>query len=347
MDDFVMFPDNINFKPVVNNCYNLYSEFKHTPKEGDWTWTKYLLEHVFGPQYSQGLKYIQILYQQPERQTVILVLVSALKQTGKTTFLNWINMLFGDNMAMLSSSDFLSSFNHYGRKNIIAIEETLFEKKLTMEKLKALATQKHITINEKYVAQYMIPFYGKIILTSNYEDKFALVDSKEIRFFVRKLGIPVHTNHAIEDQLFNEIPAFLHHLNSLPLVDWSVSRSGFTAEELKNDSLTAVVKESRHEVSKDMNLLIEEYFNAHEDLEQFYASAIDIKNQFFQLDHRNGLSWLIRALKEDFDMVPEVMQRYYPFEDSTRTSKTGTPYLFKRIDLCQSVKKLKESLTPF
>jgi hypothetical protein len=245
-------------------------------------------------------------------------------------------MLFGDNMAMLSSSDFLSSFNHYGRKNIIAIEETLFEKRLTMEKLKALATQKHITINEKYVAQYMIPFYGKIILTSNYEDKFALVDSKEIRFFVRKLGVPIHVNHAIEDCLFKEIPAFLHHLNSLPPIDWSVSRSAFSAEELKNDSLAAVVKESRHEISKDLVELINDYFNTHENLTEFYAAAVDLKNKFFPTDGRRGISWIGNALKEDLNLIPVEYRRYYPFEDLASTSKPGTPFLFKRIDICKN-----------
>jgi hypothetical protein len=315
----------------------MYAPFYHSPKPGDWTWTKRLLEHIFGDQYEQGLRYLQILYLYPERQTVILVLVSAERGTGKTTVLNWLNMIFGDNMALLSAQDFLNNFNFYAKKNIIAVEETLFEKKLTVERLKALATQKHISVNEKFIPQYMLPFYGKIILTSNYEDKFAQVDSKEIRFFVRKLGDPIHINHAIETELLREIPAFLYHMKSLPLVDWTVSRSGFTADELKNENLTAVVRAGRHDVIKELVIMLDDYFNIHEKLDQFYAAAIDLKKEFFPYDNRNNANWIGAALKEDLNMLPGEKRRYVPFEKETESSKTGTPYLFKRIDFCKNV----------
>ena len=224
-DSFIMKPDNLTYQQIVNNCYNLYNPFNHTPAPGDWIWTKRLLEHTFGEQFVQGLRYLQILYLHPNRQTVILSLVSA-EEGQKTTFLNWLAMIFGDNMVQLSADDFLNNFNFYARKNLIAIEESLLEKRLSNEKLKALSTKKHITVNEKYIAQYMLPFFGKVILTSNFEDRFALIDPQEIRFFVRRLSTPKFTNHAIEDDLLREIPAFLFYLQSLPSVDWSVSRSG-------------------------------------------------------------------------------------------------------------------------
>lgn len=337
-DDFVMVPDNLNYKPYLNNCFNLYSEFKHKPQEGDWKWSKIMLQHVFGSQYELGLRYMQTLFMYPDRQTVILCLVSSKKQTGKTTFLNWLNMLYGDNMCLLSSQDFLSNFNFYGRKNIIAVEETLFEKKLTMEKLKALATQKYITVNEKFVNPYMIPFYGKIILTSNYEDRFALIDREEIRFFVRKLDDPVHKNFAIEKDLLHEIPAFLHYLKSLPPIDWdnAPSRSGFSAEELRNEFLTAVMDESRHETTKELILTLTEYFDNHEGLTEFYANPSDLKKEFFQYDNHVGKAWLMRVLKDDLNMQPEKLQRYSPF-NRLAESKTGTPYRFERKDFCLKV----------
>jgi len=331
-DCFIMRPDNLNYKQVIDGCYNLYNPFNHIAAEGNWTWTERLLEHVFGEQYEQGLRYMQILYLHPEKQTVILTLVSTERGTGKSTFVNWINMLFGDNMVLLSSSDFLRDFNFYAKKNIICVEETLFEKKLIVERLKALTTQENIAVNEKFVNPYMIPFYGKIILTSNYEDKFALVDKEEIRFLVRKLGAPIYTNHSILNDLLKEIPAFLYVLQSLPPLDWKnpPSRSGFTAEELKNEFLDAVVKGGRHEITKEIMLFIEDYFNTHENLNQFHAAPIDIKRKFFPYDSRRGISWIKDALKDDLDMLPEKYQRYYPFEDGTEISKPGTPYLFNR-----------------
>lgn len=345
-DGFIMRPDNLNYRQKVNDSYNLYNPFCHTPAPGDWTWTRRLLEHVFGEQYEIGIRYMQILFLHPDRQTVILVLVSAARGTGKTTVLNWLNMLFGDNMILLSSTDFLSSFNFYAKKNIITVEETLFEKKLTVERLKSLATQKHITINEKFIPQFMIPFYGKLVLTSNYEDRFAMIDSQEIRFLVRKLGKPAFTNHAIEDDLLSEIPAFIYYLKSLPPVDWSVSRSGFTADELKNENLTAVVKESRHGISKEMDILITEHFDNHPKLIEFDAAPTDLRKQFFPYDNRNGLGWLIRALKEDFDMMPtDNPRRYIPFNENATPSKTGRYYKFLRENFTE--KGVEDEDAPF
>ena len=77
-------------------------------------------------------------------------------------------------------------------------------------------------------------------------------------------------------------------------------------------------------------LLIEDYFNTHENLNQFYATPIDIKKKFFPYDSRRGISLIKDALKDDLDMLPEKYQRYYPFEDENEISKPGTPYLFNR-----------------
>jgi len=339
-DDFIMIPDNLQLKPVINNCYNLYSEFRHTPSPGPWLWTERLLKHVFAEQYDLGLRYMQILYLHPDHSTIILCLVSKERGTGKTTFTNWINMIFGSNVALISSTDFLSGFNsHYATKNIVCIEETLFEKRLTIEKLKALATAKYIQINEKFVVPYKIPFYGKIILTSNNEERFAQIDDEEIRFFVRKLGTPEFTNHNIESNLLQEIPAFLDYLQSLPPVDWTVSRSGFTGKELVNQALYNVVLESRSSLAKDLEIEIVDFFNNNE-LKFFYATAKDIKNKFFEYDNRIGSGYIPYVLKIDFNMQPEKLQRYFPFNENMINSKVGTPYCFKRSDFVKSVKKL-------
>ncbi len=334
-DDFTMVPDNVNYKPVINNCYNLYSPSCYIPKQGECLWTERLLKHVFGEQYDLGLRYMQILYLHPDRSTVILALVSRERGTGKTTFLNWINMLFVNNVAVISSTDFLSGFNaHYATKNIIAIEETLFEKKLTIEKLKALTTAKFIQINEKFVTPYKIPFYGKIILTSNNEVRFAQIDREEIRFLVRKLGKPEFINHSIEEELLKEIPAFLHFLQSLPPVDWSVSRSGFTPEELQNKQLEAVVKESRSGLYKDLEIEIADYFDNNK-LESFDATAKDLKKEFFPYDNHVSPSYINRVLRSEFNMCPIEDSkgnpvRYTPFGKELTPSKTGRPFRFSR-----------------
>jgi hypothetical protein len=332
-DDFCLVPDNLNYTPIIDNCYNLYAPFAHTPAPGQWIWTERLLRHVFGEQYDLGLRYMQILYLHPDRSTIILVLVSLQRGTGKTTFLNWIDQIFGANVALISSSDFLGSFNkHYATSNIICIEETMFEKSLTIEKLKALTTQKSVIVNEKNVSHYRVPFYAKVILTSNYESRFAKIDKEEIRFLVRKLGTPKFVNHSIEKDLLAEIPAFLHYLQSLPPVDWKVSRSGFTSSELKNGELWKVVEESKTGLYKDLKIEITDFFE-NSNINMFYASPKDLKEKFFNYDHQISLNYIRRVLREEFELSPtEEVMRYLPFENKAAITKTGRPYCFNRLD---------------
>jgi len=329
-DDFCMVPDNLNYHQVINNQINLYYPPCHKAEPGEWPWTKMLLKQIFNEQYELGIRYMQILYCYPQWSSVILVLVSGKQKTGKTTFVNWISMIFGSNAATISSMDFQSAFNgHYATKNIVMIEETLFDKKLTIEKLKALATQKQLSVNRKNIDQFNLEFFGKIILTSNYEDKFAQISEEETRFFVRKLEPPKELNFNIEDDLLKEIPAFLYYLKSLPPLERK-DRSGFTTEELKNEFLAAVKRESQHETSKELRISLTDFFDNHENISEFYASATDIKREFFSNDYRTGASWLIRVLKDDFGMLPGKSQRYYPFDDKSKQNRTGRPYRFHR-----------------
>jgi len=330
-DDFTIQPDNFNYQHIVNNCYNLYREFSHKPIPDDWPWTEILLQHIFGEQYHIGIRYLQILYLHPDRLMPILVLVSRQRQTGKTTFLNWLNMIFGDNVANISPEDLVNGFNApYAAANIVAIEETLIEKTHTIEKLKANATAKFITVNQKYVSQYRLPFFGKFILTSNNEDKFARIDQEEIRFFIRKVNIPTISNHSIEKDLITEIPAFLHHLTTLPPVNFSMDRSGFTPDELNNDCLVNVKQESRSENCKELIILLEDIFlNEARNETEFYVDAKSIKERFFSRDNRTGVDWIRKILQRELNLIPTEKPIYFtPF--TLDNPKTARAYLIKR-----------------
>jgi hypothetical protein len=327
-DDFTIKPDNFTYQQVVNNCLNLYKPFSHKPREGMMRWSTILMEHIFGDQVHLGYRYMQALFLHPDRMLPILVLVSNERQTGKTTFLNWLNMIFGDNMSNIAPEDLTGSFNHvYATSNIIAVEETLIEKAVTVEKIKALATGKFLTVNQKYVNHYKVPFFGKIILASNNEDKFARIDDEEIRFFIRKVGKPVNYNHNIEEDLLAEIPAFLHKLTTLKPIDWSRDRSGFTPDEISNENLTIVKKESKSGLYKDLNEMIADWFN-NNIYDKLEIAPIDIKNKWFYNNSRIDIQYIMSVIKKEFKIQPsERVVRYNPFNDM---SKTGKPFTFYR-----------------
>ena len=84
---FINFPSNIDYKRVINNCYNLYYPISHEPQEGQWENIKTLFKHIWQEQYEYGLDYVQIMYQYPLQILPILCVVSKENATGKSTFL--------------------------------------------------------------------------------------------------------------------------------------------------------------------------------------------------------------------------------------------------------------------
>jgi len=332
-DNFCIEPNNFDYQPVIENCYNLYHSFRHKEADGEIKWSKILMDHVFGDQVNQGYRYLQCLYLHPTRMLPILVLVSRERQTGKTTFLNWLNMIFGDNCVLINPSDLTSDFNSsYATANIIEIEETLIEKSITVEKLKALATGKFVSVNEKFISNYKLPFFGKIILASNNEDKFAKVDEEEIRFFVRKIGKPKYKNHDVENNLRLEIPAFLKYLSSLPPVDFTIGRVPFTVDELKNDTLTAVKKESKTGLYKDMfERFVDLFCNGGRNDDSIFVVPVDIKERWYKNSHNIDIHYIRTVLKNEFNLLPGKAIRYVPFADgSSYQSKVGTAYEITR-----------------
>lgn len=204
-------------------------------------------------------------------------------------------------------------------------------------------------------------------MASNNEDKFARIDEEEIRFFVRKVGIPTIINHNIEADMVNEIPAFLHHLTTLPDIDWSRDRSGFTPDEIYNEMLKNVKKESKSGLYKDIYELFKDRFmqlNAEklagnallgDYITTIYAAPIDIKARWFEKNSRIDIQYIKNVLKNEYKKTPNRPMRYIPFEDSD--SKTGTPYTFAAsdfgidLDIIEqdfiSVKGVNEISTPF
>ena len=327
-DDFIIVPDNMNHNPIVDNCYNMYVPFPHEPSPGSWRWTFQMLKHVFGTQFKAGMKYMKVLYENPKQALPILVLVSEERQTGKSTFLDWLNMLFGANMVSIEPDTIGAAFNgEFATKNIIAIDETILDKQIAVEKIKSLATKKFISVNIKMVQQFTLPFFGKIVLASNNEDKFMRVDDKEIRFWVRKLTMPKIENHNILNDMVKEIPAFLHYLTTMKDIDYSRSRMVLTAEEIRNEYLDAVVEESRSGLYKELRILLDEWFN-NNDARLLEATPSDIKREWFTHDSSISRSYIKRVLKQEFNMMPGKNRQYDAF--NTGTMRVGTAYVFDR-----------------
>lgn len=334
-DDFCLIPNNKEFISVKNNCYNLYSKFSHTPYQKDVSLkdipvTLEMLNHIFGDQVQTGLKYMKILFENPTQILPVLVLVSTERETGKTTFLNWISMIFGENSVLISPDELTHNFNSgYANKNIIMVDETIIEKSTSVEKLKSLATAKSISVQQKFVQQYSIPFFGKVIICTNKEKDFMKIDEEEVRFWIRKIKvIDGKKNTLIEEQLFQEIPNFLKLLTLMPDIDFTNSRMVFTKEEIQTTSLSEVKEESKSQLRKEIEMHLEDFFY-NTALTEMEATAKDLKNKWFSGNHNISIAYIRKVLKDEMKLESLEPKRYLAFGEPNPFDKTGRPYLFK------------------
>lgn len=347
-DDFIIVPDNKNYQAVIKNCYNLYSEFTHKPfngpvTENDIPVTIGFLKHIFQEHFELGLIYMKVLYERPAQKLPILCLVSETNETGKTTFINFLEMIFGGNYVLVSPDDLTKGFNlSFATKNIIAAEEAFVEKSQGVEKLKSLSTGKSIIMSRKFIDDTSLPFYGKIVLCTNKVKDFMKINSKEIRFWVREVPvIQGKKNNLIEKQLFDEIPKFLKYLELRPEVDYNNgSRMILTDQQIKTDALALVKEESMSWLYKEIEILINDFFDNNPTIKSFLASSKDIKEEWFAHNNQVNIGFIKKVLSDEAGLQMKCSHsgksiKYYRFGRDKEGSiskdyKTGTPYEFVR-----------------
>ena len=140
-DGFCTMPSHVDYRHNVNNFYNLYEPVTHIPQEGNFQHIASLVEHIFGEQYELGLDYLQLLYLKPTQKLPILLLVSEERNTGKSTFLNFLKAVFQENVTFNTNEDFRSQFNaDWAGKLMIVVDEVLLNRREDSERLKNLST---------------------------------------------------------------------------------------------------------------------------------------------------------------------------------------------------------------
>ena len=107
-DGFCTVPDHVGYQSVVGKFLNLYEPISHVPVPGDFPCIRSLVEHIFGEQYGLGMDYLQLLYLYPVQKLPILLLVSEERNTGKSTFLNFLKAVFQNNVTFNTNEDFRS-----------------------------------------------------------------------------------------------------------------------------------------------------------------------------------------------------------------------------------------------
>lgn len=256
-DGFCTVPEHVSYQPMVGKFLNLYEPIDHKPMEGDFPSIRSLVEHIFGEQYELGMDYLQLLYLQPIQKLPILLLVSEERNTGKSTFLNFLKALFQNNVTFNTNEDFRSQFNSdWAGKLLIVVDEVLLSRREDSERLKNLSTTLSYKVEAKGKDRDEIAFFAKFVLCSNNEYLPVIIDAGETRYWVRKIDRLQSDDTDFLQKLKAEIPAFLHHLQHRQPSSEKKSRMWFSPSLLHTEALQRIIRSNRNRLEIEMHELI-------------------------------------------------------------------------------------------
>jgi len=256
-DGFCTVPEHIGYRSVVGKFLNLYEPIDHRPQEGDLSHIQSLVRHIFGEQYELGMDYLQLLYLQPIQKLPILLLVSEERNTGKSTFLNFLKALFQNNVTFNTNEDFRSQFNSdWAGKLLIVVDEVLLSRREDSERLKNLSTTLSYKVEAKGKDRDEIAFFAKFVLCSNNEYLPVIIDVGETRYWVRRIDRLQSDDTDFLQKLKTEIPAFLYHLQHRSLSTEKKSRMWFAPSLLHTEALQRIIRSNRNRLEIEMHELI-------------------------------------------------------------------------------------------
>ena len=227
-DGFCTVPEHARYQPVIGKFLNLYESIDHRPEEGDFTHIQSLVRHIFGEQYELGMDYLQLLYLHPVQKLPILLLVSEERNTGKSTFLNFLKALFQNNVTFNTNEDFRSQFS----------------------------TTLSYKMEAKGKDRDEIAFFAKFVLCSNNEYLPVIIDAGETRYWVRKIDRLQSDDTDFLQKLKAEIPAFLHFLQRRNLSTEKESRMWFAPSLLHTEALRKIIRSNRNRLEIEIHELI-------------------------------------------------------------------------------------------
>lgn len=256
-DGFCTVPNHLNYQKEIERFLNLYEPIEHKPQQGDFSHIQSLMRHIFGEQYELGMDYMQLLYLQPTQKLPIVLLVSEERNTGKSTFLNFLKAVFENNVTFNTNEDFRSQFNSdWAGKLLIVVDEVLLNRREDSERLKNLSTTFTYKVEAKGKDRTEIAFFAKFVLCSNNEYLPILIDAGETRYWVRKI-MPLQSDDTnFLQKLKAEIPAFLYFLTQRELSTTQESRMWFNPRLTHTAALQKIIRSNRNRLEIEMTELL-------------------------------------------------------------------------------------------
>lgn len=311
-DGFCSVPDHIGYKRNIGTFLNQYEPIPYKPAQGNCPLTLSFLQHIFGEQLEMGLDYLQLLYLKPLAKLPIILLVSAERNTGKTTFLNFLKAIFAGNMTFNTNEDFHSQFNSdWANKLIVGVDEALLDRREDSERIKNLSTALSYKAEAKGKDRQEVEFFAKFVLCSNNETCPIIVEKGETRYWVRKIHPLTQPNINMLNNIKAEIPQFLYFLKNRALSTKKESRMWFRHDLLVTDALRRIIRHNRGKVENEMLTIISELMQIQK-LEEYLFDV----NDLFEMVRRTAISTdtsqIRKILQEKWRLQPKPPTYYVP-----------------------------------
>jgi len=333
---YCIIPSHTDYHQIYDGFLNQYEPIPHLPRKGEFTTIRKFLQHIFGEQLEFGMDYLQLLYLQPLQKLPILLLVSKERNTGKTTFLNFLKAVFADNMTFNTNEDFRSQFNSdWATKLIVGVDEVLLNRREDSERIKNLSTSKSYKAEAKGKDRNEVSFFAKFVLCSNNENNPIIIDSGEIRYWVIKVPKLIEDNTNILDGIKKEIPHFLWYLTQRKLSTKNETRMWFRPELLITPALKKIINYNRGKVENEMVSIILEIMKL-QDISEYELCINDMADMLDQRSVKTDHIQIRRILTENWQMKPSEKPKRYICQKMTfdgnifTDSRTGRTYTVKK-----------------
>lgn len=323
-DGFCTVPNHLDYNREVGTFYNLYEPITHQLEAGQFPRIKSLMEHIFGEQYELGMDYLQILYEKPTQKLPVLLLVSTERNTGKTSFLNFLKLIFLDNVTFNTNEDFRSQFNaDWAGKLLILVDEVLLSRREDSERLKNLSTALTYKMEAKGKDRNEVQFFAKFVLCSNNESFPVIIDPEEIRYWVRKVEPLENDDPDFLRHLEAEIPHFLFHLkNERVLSTKKESRMWFNPALIHTEALDNIIRHNRPRAELDMVELCLDVMERN-NLTQYCFCPNDIQALLLNTHVKIEKWQILKVLKERWQLQPAANAYRYTTYNIDYTNATN------------------------
>ena len=343
-DGFCTVPNHTNYCREIHGFLNRYEPISTVPVEGEFPNIRKFLAHIFGEQIELGYDYLQLLYLRPQQRLPILLLVSQERNTGKTTFLNFLKLIFEGNVTFNTNEDFRSQFNDdWTGKLLVCVDEVLLNRREDSERIKNLSTAHSYKAEAKGRDRREVEFFGKFVLCSNNERNPVLIEAGETRYWVRRVPPLTQDNQNLLADMRRELPGFLFFLFHRELSTREESRMWFAPRLLATEALRRIIHYNRSKAEAEIIAIIRDIMDA-EGLEQYRFDISDMVNMLEIRGIRSDHPSVRRILTENWRLLPAPPTYYtryaitYNGEVIRQDSKTARVYTVTRVVLDELLK---------